>query len=98
MQGKSVFFGRDDTMLGVCQAVADDLGFNPLWLRLAFTLPLFWNPVLVVEAYLALGVVVLASRLLFPSRSKQVAAAAEPRHEPLQARNDAEQKELPLAA
>ena len=26
---------RDDTFLGVCQALGDDLGFNPLWLRLA---------------------------------------------------------------
>ncbi|MDB5694146.1 MAG: hypothetical protein JWO81_3209, partial [Alphaproteobacteria bacterium] len=25
---------RDDNILGICQAVGDDFGFNPLWLRI----------------------------------------------------------------
>ena len=57
-------FLRDDTLLGVCQGIGDDFGFNPLWLRIAFAAALIWNPVYDVSAYLALGAVVLVSRLI----------------------------------
>lgn len=55
-------------MFGVCACIAEDFGFNPLWLRLAFALPLIWAPVQVIIAYFALGVIVLSSRLIFPNR------------------------------
>ncbi len=55
-------------MFGVCACIGEDFGFNPLWLRLAFALPLIWAPVQVVIAYFALGIIVLSSRLLFPNR------------------------------
>lgn len=61
-------FSRDDTFFGVCEALGEDFGFNPLWLRLALAFGVFWNPVAVVVGYLAVGVAVLLSRLLFPSR------------------------------
>ena len=35
---------RNDTILGVCEAIGQDFGFNPTWLRIAFCLPVFWNP------------------------------------------------------
>ena len=35
---------RNDTILGVCEAIGQDFGFNPLWLRLAFIAPLFFAP------------------------------------------------------
>ncbi len=57
---------RNDTLLGVCEAIGQDFGFNPLWLRLAFIAPLFFAPVQTVAAYLGLGVVVAASRYFFP--------------------------------
>ncbi|MEP7316232.1 MAG: PspC domain-containing protein [Sphingomicrobium sp.] len=57
---------RNDTILGVCEAVGQDFGFNPLWLRLAFIAPLFWQPVYTFAAYLLLGAVVAASRYFFP--------------------------------
>lgn len=55
-------------MFGVCACIAEDFGFNPLWLRLAFALPLIWMPLQVIIAYFALGVIVLSSRLIFPNR------------------------------
>lgn len=77
-------FTRDDTFLGVCQAIGDDFGINPIWLRLAFGLPLIWSPTGVILAYLGVGAVVLLSRVIFPvprRKTARVAAAqaAEPK-------------------
>jgi phage shock protein C len=49
---------RNDTILGVCEAIGRDFGFNPLWLRLAFIAPIFFMPTATIAAYLGLGVVV----------------------------------------
>lgn len=49
---------RNDTILGVCEAIGRDFGFNPLWLRLAFIAPLFFAPTLTILAYFGLGAVV----------------------------------------
>ncbi len=62
-------FRRRDTFFGICEAVGQDFGFNPLYLRLAFIAPLFFFPVQTFAAYFALGLVVLASRLLFPAQA-----------------------------
>jgi phage shock protein PspC (stress-responsive transcriptional regulator) len=67
---------RDDTFLGVCQGLGEDLGINPLWLRLAFSVSLLWNPTAVIAAYLGAGVLVLATRLIAPNPRR--AATAEP--------------------
>jgi phage shock protein PspC (stress-responsive transcriptional regulator) len=69
---------RPDTLLGVCQALGEDLGFNPNILRVALAVPLVWMPVPMFAGYLALGLLVLASRLLFPNprRAAPVAEAA----------------------
>ena len=69
-------FQRRDTFFGICEAVGQDFGFNPLWLRLAFVAPLFFFPVQTFIGYFALGGVVLASRLLFPAKSVAAAAPA----------------------
>src|SRR3546814_14849906 len=37
-------FRRRDTFFGICEAVGQDFGFNPLFLRLAFIAPLFFFP------------------------------------------------------
>ena len=68
-------FRRRDTFFGICEAVGQDFGFNPLYLRLAFIAPLFFFPVQTFMAYFALGLIVLASRLIFPAKA---AAAAQP--------------------
>lgn len=64
---------REDTLLGVCQALGEDFGFNPLPLRIAFAVPLIWFPTLVIGTYLALGAAVLVSRLVAPDPRSRVA-------------------------
>ena len=65
-------------LFGVCGCIAEDFGFNPLWLRLAFAAPLIWAPLAVLPTYAALGVIVLASRLIFPTRKRGKVVAAAP--------------------
>ena len=67
---------RNDTILGVCEAIGQDFGFNPNWLRVAFCVPMFWNPTLVIATYLGLGVLVAAIRLAFPDRKAEIGKAA----------------------
>ncbi len=84
---------RNDTLLGVCEAIGQDFGFNPLWLRLAFIAPLFVAPVATVGVYLTLGAVVATSRYFFPripASEQVVEATAKPVIE--------EERELPIAA
>ena len=82
-------FARDDTFFGVCQAIGEDLGFNPNYLRIAFALPLLYAPVTTIGAYLALSLLVLLTRLVVPNpRRTQVeeqgeAKVPEDRNEPM---------------
>ena len=85
-------FTRDDTMLGVCQAIGEDTGLNPLWLRIGFGLLLFWNIGAALAAYLALGVLVLAIRLLTPNRPVPVELPATV------PANDADEQRFDMAA
>ena len=64
-------------LLGVCACLGEDFGFNPIWLRIAFGAALIWSPVAVIGAYLGLGVIVLASRLIFPNRRRTAPAVIE---------------------
>lgn len=57
---------RSHTILGACEAIGEDFGFNPVFLRVPFAASVLWSPTWAIGAYLALGLVVLASRLLFP--------------------------------
>lgn len=61
---------RNDTLLGVCEAIGEDLGVNPTWLRVAFATLVFFNLTAAVALYLAAGAIVLASRLLFKAPRK----------------------------
>jgi phage shock protein PspC (stress-responsive transcriptional regulator) len=80
-------FTRDDTLFGVCEALGEDLGFNPLPLRIALGVLLLWNPVVVVSAYFGAGVLVMVTRWAFPNRRPAAQdAASEPG--PLAAQND----------
>lgn len=62
---------RSHTIFGVCEAIGEDFGFNPILLRIPFAAIVLYSPTIAVGAYLALGLVVLASRLLFPARKEQ---------------------------
>ena len=68
---------RAHTILGVCEAVGEDFGFNPVLLRVPFAAGVLWSPTMILAIYFALGAAVLASRLLFP-RSKAQAHSAIP--------------------
>jgi|ERR671921_1458280 len=65
---------RSHTILGVCEAIGEDFGFNPTFLRVPFAATVLYSPMWAVIAYFALGVVVLASRLLFPKKTQQQSA------------------------
>lgn len=89
---------REDTLLGVCQGLAEDLGFNPLWLRLAFTIGLFFQPAGALAGYAAAGLIVLASRLIFPDPRPARAAETTGEQTAPAEQAEAEPDELPLAA
>jgi phage shock protein C len=75
-------FTREDTFFGVCQALGDDFGFSPLWLRIAFAAGLFFNPVAALASYAALGLIVLVTRLVVPNPRVAPAAAEAPAEVP----------------
>ena len=58
---------RPHTIFGVCEAIGEDFGFNPIFLRIPLAAMVVVNPLWAFGAYFALGAVVLASRLLFPT-------------------------------
>jgi phage shock protein PspC (stress-responsive transcriptional regulator) len=64
---------RDDTFLGVCEALGEDFGIHPTFLRVAFSVSLLWNPAAVVAVYLGLGLIVMVTRLIVPSPRAAVA-------------------------
>ncbi|MES2137758.1 MAG: PspC domain-containing protein [Pseudomonadota bacterium] len=84
---------RSHTVLGVCEAIGEDFGFNPILLRVPLAASVLWSPMWAIVAYFALGAVVLASRLLFP---KAEAVKAETASVQPTAHN--EQRELAEAA
>jgi phage shock protein C len=70
-----------DKLFGVCQAIGEDFGFNPFFLRLAMLGGMFFSLPGMVVAYAALGVTVALSRWLFPrakSETNETVASTEP--------------------
>jgi len=66
---------RHDTFLGICEAIGQDFGFHPDWLRALLSLALLFSPSLVVGLYLSFGLLVAASRWLFPPRAAEAVQA-----------------------
>ena len=64
-------------LFGICAAVGEDFGVNPLWLRLGFAFALLFNMEVVIGAYVALGAIVAISRLVAP-KPKPIAAQEAP--------------------
>lgn len=93
MAGTASIVARDDTLLGVCFALGEDLGFNPLWPRLLFALLFFWSPATAAAAYAALGLLVALSRRLVPEPPMAETEAPD-----APAVREDWQEELPLAA
>jgi phage shock protein PspC (stress-responsive transcriptional regulator) len=84
---------RAHTILGVCEGIGEDFGFNPVLLRVPFAAAVLWSPTMTLATYFALGAVVLASRLLSPRRKP---AQAEAQVREISIAN--EQRELATAA
>ena len=81
---------RSHTILGVCEAIGEDFGFNPTFLRVPFAAIVLYSPVIAIGAYLALGAVVLVSRLLAP---KPKMVATDIQSEPSVVEQDTDQHE-----
>lgn len=75
---------RQHTILGVCEAIGEDFGFNPIFLRVPLAAVVLWSPLVAIGAYFGLGALVLVSRLIFP-RSNDVATASV---NPIESDND----------
>lgn len=60
---------RNDTILGVCEAIGQDFGFHPNYLRVTLACLVYFNPVAVIGGYLVLGIVVAASRWVAPDQA-----------------------------
>lgn len=84
---------RSHTILGVCEGIGEDFGFNPVLLRIPFAASVLISPTMAIAAYLVLGLVVLASRMLFPKAKVHSEAGEMQLTEPAN-----EQRELAKAA
>lgn len=80
---------REDTMLGICEALGEDFGFNPTFLRVALALLLFWSPLAAIGLYLGAGALVAMTRWIAPN--------PRPVAKPMLAQDEEEEAE-PLAA
>ncbi len=96
-RSKPSLFARHDTFFGVCEALGQDFGFNANWLRLVIAAGLLAAPIVTVAIYLGLGLVILASRLIFPSPATTVEQAPVAVVE-LQSDNDCDQPDFAKAA
>jgi phage shock protein PspC (stress-responsive transcriptional regulator) len=67
---------RQHTIFGVCEAIGEDFGFNPIFLRVPLAAAVLWSPLIAIGTYFALGALVLSSRLLFPRRDAVAAQSA----------------------
>lgn len=74
---------RSHNILGVCEGIGEDFGFNPMFLRVPFAAMVLYSPTLAIAGYFALGAIVLLSRLLFPKAKKvaQPVKRSEPANE-----------------
>ena len=70
-------FLRNDTIFGICEAIGEDFGFHANYLRVPLAALVIFSPFAALGLYAALGVAVLAARLLFPARRQPAAAPAE---------------------
>jgi phage shock protein PspC (stress-responsive transcriptional regulator) len=69
---------RSHTILGVCEGLGEDFGFNPIFLRIPLAASVIWNPMIAIGTYFALGAIVLVSRVLFPKAKAETSAAEQP--------------------
>jgi len=84
---------RSHNILGVCEAIGEDFGFNPVLLRVPFAASVLVSPIWAIVGYFVLGAIVLASRLIAPKAEATESVSMQ--QEPAAAN---EQRELAKAA
>ena len=89
---------RNDTILGVCEALGQEFGVNANWFRFAFIAPLFFQPMLTIAVYFAVGAIIATTRWFLPRVTAQPAPVAAPAtNVPVEQEEEAaEASELPL--
>jgi phage shock protein C len=83
-QSNEAKFHRGDHLFGVCQAIGEDLGFDPLYLRVALFSLMFFNPLYMLGAYAGLAIVLGISRWVAPKAvpaEEQVKTFEQPANE-----------------
>jgi phage shock protein C len=88
-------FARDHTLFGVCEALGEDLGFNPLFLRVPLAVCLLLNPLAVLATYAGLGMLVAFTRFVAPV--PRPATVIEPETAPAAAEQAESQAEPAMA-
>jgi phage shock protein PspC (stress-responsive transcriptional regulator) len=53
-----------DNLLGICHAIGEDFGFNPIFLRIPLAVGIIFSAKWTLIAYAAMGAMVLVSHLL----------------------------------
>ena len=89
---------RDDTFLGVCEAIGEDFGIHANWLRLGLAVALFFSPVAVIGGYFAAGILVALSRWVAPNPTAPEAKTETATAAPAEPEADAQPAPVPLAA
>jgi phage shock protein PspC (stress-responsive transcriptional regulator) len=69
---------RPHTVFGVCEGIGEDLGFNPVYLRILFAGGIYFAPAAVIGTYLFLGAAVAFARWAYPVAP--AAALPAPQH------------------
>lgn len=88
-------FARDHTIFGVCEALGEDLGFSPVFLRIALSVGLFFSPMGALAIYAGLGLLVAFTRFVAPNPRQ--AAVAQAGAAPAEAADDEARAEPEMA-
>ncbi|HEX8061961.1 MAG TPA: PspC domain-containing protein [Allosphingosinicella sp.] len=91
-------FTSDRTLFGVCEALGEDLGFNPIFLRVPLAICLMINPVAVIAAYFGLGLLVAFTRFVAPDPKPAAVSEADPRTAEAELGDALAEPEMALAA
>jgi len=67
---------KKDNLFGICNALGEDLGIDPLWPRLLFATTFIFDPAVVIASYFAIGALMLVVRFAFP-RPRPARTSAE---------------------
>jgi phage shock protein C len=90
-------WARDHTLFGVCEALGEDFGFNPIFLRVPLAVCLLLNPLAVFATYAGLGLLVALSRFAAPNPSPARTEQPLAGQEPLRA-GDNDESDMAIAA